>query len=141
MAVNKNLDGMKIAHIGIAVNDLKEALTTYEKMFDFRPDCIEEIATQHVRVAFIHVGGCVIELLEPIGTSGAVFQFLKRRGEGLHHLALDVPDLTNRLEKLKAMDIHVIGGKSMKGAKEKEIAFLHPGVAHGVLFELCQSNL
>jgi len=129
-----------IAHIGIAVTDLDKAIKIYSDIFGYPPGEIEEVPDQKVKVAIFHTpedpfsGG--IELLFPTDKGSPIKKFLDKRGEGIHHLALRVENLDQKLRELKALGYQLIDEKPRVGAGGKKIAFLHPGSTGSVLLEL-----
>lgn len=127
-----------IEHIGIAVESLDEAIPYYEKTFGFKCYNIEEVKDQKVRTAFFKVGQTKIELLESTDPEGPIGKFIARKGQGVHHIAFAVDDLSENLKKLEQQDISLIDKKPRKGAEGLNIAFLHPRSTFGVLTELCE---
>ena len=101
---------------------------------------LAEHADQGVRIAFLPVGDTEIELLEPTSPDSPVARFLARRGEGLHHICLEVNDLEAALKRLKAQGIRLIDETPRDGGLGKRIAFVHPRGLHGVLLELSQRS-
>jgi len=128
----------KIAHIGIAVKNIEKTLSFYNDSLGLQLEGLEEVVSEGVKVAFLKIGESNIELLEPLTNSSPVQKFLDQRGEGIHHLALEVDNIETRLSQLKANDIQLINEHPKLGAKQSQIAFIHPKSANGVLFELCQ---
>jgi methylmalonyl-CoA epimerase len=129
----KNID-----HIGIAVSSLQESLSFWETSLGIELHGIEEVAEQHVRTAFLPVGGTEIELLEPTRPDSSVARFIEKRGEGLHHIAIRVDDIEAALAELKAKGVQLIDESPRSGAGGTRIAFVHPKSTHGVLLELCE---
>jgi len=129
----KNID-----HIGIAVSNLQESLSFWETSLGIELHGIEEVAEQHVRTAFLPVGGTEIELLEPTRPDSSVARFIEKRGEGLHHIAIRVDDIDSALAELKAKGVQLIDESPRSGAGGTRIAFVHPKSTHGVLLELCE---
>lgn len=129
----------KISHIGVAVKDLEMARDVFE-VLGLRVEGEEVVEGQKVRVAFISVGDVRIELLEATAPDSPVARFIEKRGEGLHHIALEVDDLEGTLEELKAKGLNLIDEKPRKGAHNAMIAFIHPTSAGGLLLELCQEE-
>ena len=127
-----------IEHIGIAVEDLKEAIPFYEKAFGLKCYSIEEVKDQKVRTAFFKVGQTKIELLESTDPEGPIGKFIEKKGQGVHHIAFAVNDLQKRLEELEEKDVKLIDTAPRKGAEGLNIAFLHPKSTFGVLTELCE---
>lgn len=126
-----------IEHIGIAVRSLAEAVPAYEKILGVACSGIEEVADQGVRTAFFRFGQAKIELLEPITAEGPLARFIEKRGEGIHHIALALPDAGAALDDLAAAGVQVIDREPRRGAEGLAIGFLHPRSAHGALIELC----
>ncbi len=127
-----------IEHIGIAVNNLKEAISFYEKSFGLECYAIEEVADQKVRTAFFMVGQTKIELLESTDPEGPIGKFLDKKGQGIHHIAFAVKGLAEALTTLDASGVTVIDKTPRKGAEGLNIGFLHPKATFGVLTELCE---
>ncbi|BDD05150.1 methylmalonyl-CoA epimerase [Aureibacter tunicatorum] len=129
-----------IEHIGIAVNDLKEAIDYYEGLLGLKCYAIEEVEEQKVRTAFFKVGDTKIELLESTEANGPIGKFIEKRGQGIHHIAFAVKDIQKNLDEAVAKDVKVIDKSPRKGAEGLDIAFLHPKSTFGVLTELCENN-
>ena len=127
----------KIDHLGIAVSNLDEALKTYE-LLGFTAVGVEEVPEQKVKVAFLPVGESNIELLMPTDEKSSIARFLLNRGEGIHHLALLVENLEEKLKELKEKGFTLIDENPRIGAHGKKIAFLHPKSTKSVLIELCE---
>ncbi len=127
-----------IEHIGIAVKNLTEAIKYYEDVLGLKCYSVEEVADQQVRTAFFHVGGTKIELLESTSPDGPVGRFIEQKGEGVHHIAFAVENVTEALRDVSAKGVEVINAEPRRGAEGLSIAFLHPRSTHGVLTELCQ---
>ncbi|MHA6251031.1 methylmalonyl-CoA epimerase [Oceanobacillus sp. CAU 1775] len=128
----------QIAHIGIAVNNIEEALPFYTKGLGIFVDSMEEVESEGVKIAFLKIGETRIELLEPLNENSPIKTFIDKRGEGIHHIALEVDDISHRLEQMKSNGIQLINETAKIGAHDSQIAFIHPKAANGVLFELCQ---
>lgn len=128
----------KIAHIGIAVESIDMTLPFYQHTLGLELESVEEVDSEQVRVAFLNIGETRIELLEPLSDQSAIQSFLNKRGEGIHHIALEVNDIHTRLEQYKQQGVPLIHEEPKLGAHESQIAFLHPKAASGVLYELCQ---
>ena len=129
-----------IEHIGIAVNNLENALDFYEKVLGLKCYKIEEVADQKVRTAFLMVGETKIELLESTDPDGPIGKFIEKRGEGIHHIAFSVEKIDEHLAHAEAMGVKLIDSKPRKGAEDLDIAFLHPKSASGVLIEFCENK-
>ncbi|GED66572.1 methylmalonyl-CoA epimerase [Brevibacillus reuszeri] len=128
----------KIAHIGIAVKSLEQALPFYTNHLGLSLIGTEEVESEQVKVAFLEIGESRIELLEPLSDQSPIAKFIEKRGEGIHHIALDVNDVKERLIHLKEQGVPLIHEVPKKGAHNAQIGFLHPKAAGGVLYELCQ---
>ncbi|MCH6556103.1 MAG: methylmalonyl-CoA epimerase [Chloroflexi bacterium] len=128
----------KIHHIGVAVRSLDEALKFYSETLGLPVQASATVEEQGVKAALLTIGGSEIELLEPLLPESPVGRFLERRGEGLHHLALNVSDVSQSLEAAKARGLEVIDQTPREGLSGL-IAFIHPRSAHGILTELVQT--
>jgi len=129
-----------IEHIGIAVDSLEEAIPVYERILGTPCYRIEEVADQEVRTAFFKIGATKIELLEATAAHGPIGKFLEKRGEGIHHLALAVAEVSEALRDLEEAGVSLIDREPRQGAEDLAIAFVHPRSTHGVLLELCQQS-
>jgi methylmalonyl-CoA/ethylmalonyl-CoA epimerase len=129
-----------IEHIGIAVINLQEAISFYEKVLGLKCYNIEEVADQKVRTAFFMVGQTKIELLESTDPEGPIGKFIQKRGEGIHHIAFSVDNIEEKLMYAAKLGIRLIDGTPRKGAEGLDIAFLHPKATSGVLIELCENK-
>lgn len=130
----------KIAHIGIAVRDLEASIPFYTDLLGMTLEKMEEVESEQVKVAFIKIGESRIELLEPLSEKSAIHSFLEKKGEGIHHIALEVDNIDERLHDLQENGIRLINEQPKQGADNAQIAFLHPKSTNGVLFELCQHS-
>lgn len=128
-----------IDHLGIAVKSLQQARKFYEQL-GLSVVSEEVVAHEKVKVAMIPVGESRIELLEPTGSDSVIAKFLEKRGEGLHHLAIHVPDLARAVETLKASGTRLISEEIKIGAGGHLYVFVHPSSAGGVLVELVQEQ-
>jgi methylmalonyl-CoA/ethylmalonyl-CoA epimerase len=128
----------KVDHIAIAVKNLNDALELYKNLFDVKPSKIETIPQQGVKAALLPIGdGCEIELLEPIDPQAGIAKFLEQRGEGIHHICLEVDDINSELSRLENQAIQLIDKQGRPGLAGK-VGFLHPKSTKGVLIELVQ---
>lgn len=130
----------KIEHIGIAVEDLSQAIPVYEKLLNTTCYKTEEVTTEGVKTAFFMVGTSKIELLEATNPESPIAKHIAKRGKGMHHIAFDVSDIDKEIARLKKEDFILISASPKEGADNKRIAFLHPKSAEGVLVELCQEK-
>lgn len=126
-----------IEHIGIAVKNLQESITFYEALLGTPCYAIEEVPDQKVRTAFFLIGQTKIELLESTSPEGPIGRFIEKRGEGIHHIAFAVDDITSALSELEEKGLEAIDREPRRGAEGLRIAFLHPRSTNGVLMELC----
>ncbi len=129
-----------IEHIGIAVNNLEEAIKYYENALELKCYSIEDVADQKVKTAFFMVGQTKIELLESTSPDGPIGKFVEKKGQGLHHIAFAVDNATDALKTVEKRGVQLIDKTSRKGAEGLNIGFLHPKSTHGVLTELCSKN-
>ncbi|SHF58940.1 methylmalonyl-CoA epimerase [Ornithinibacillus halophilus] len=130
----------KIAHIGIAVHSIDQVLPFYTDKLGLELENVETVESEGAKIAFLKIGESRIELLEPTVDSSPIKKFLTKRGEGVHHIALEVDDIEERLHQLKRDGIQLINDEPKDGAHNSQIAFIHPKASHGVLFELCQPS-
>lgn len=128
----------KISHIGIAVKRLDEAIPFYRDILGLQYEGEETVESEQVRVAFFQIGESRIELLEPLSEESAIYKFLQKNGEGIHHLALEVSDIKQRISDLKQKGIRLIQEEPKRGAHQMNIAFLHPKATGRVLYEICE---
>ncbi len=128
----------QVDHIGIAVHSIEAHLPFYRDILGLRFLGIEVVEDQKVRTAIFQAGETRIELLEPTDDESPVSGFLKKRGEGIHHIAYRSDQLKADLDKLKAHGIRLIDEQPREGAHGNRIAFIHPKSSGKVLTELCQ---
>ena len=130
----------RIDHVAIVVRSIDQALGFYRDLLGMQPSAIKTLPSEGVRIAFLPSGGpqgSEIELVEPIDPNTGVAQFLEKRGEGLHHICLETPDIDAALAYLTAQGARVIDSTPRQAAEGRAI-FLHPKSANGVLLELVQ---
>ncbi len=127
-----------VNHIGIAVRSIEAQKDYYENVLGAVFEGEEFVADQKVKVGFFRVGDVRLELLEPSEPSSTVAAFIEKRGEGLHHLALEVEDLEARIAQLKESGLRMIDETPRAGSHHLRIAFAHPKSTFGVLTEFCQ---
>ncbi len=128
----------KIDHIGIAVEDLDNAIQTYNTIFNIKPSFIETVEEQRVKTAGFTVGESTVELLQATDEESPIAKFISKKGAGIHHIAYRVENLEKTLNELKEKKIRLIDEKPRQGADGKKIAFIHPKSTGGVLIELCE---
>ena len=130
----------KIDHIGVAVENLNEAMRFYRESLGLEIGETEELKEQRVKVVFFPVGESRIELIGSTDPDGPIAKFIESRGEGIHHIALEVDRIEDALQKLKERGVQLIDEKPRIGAHRMKIAFLHPRSTKGVLLELCEKH-
>ena len=131
------MSDLKIDHLGIAVRSLDGALKFYAGQLGFSPGAQETVESERVRVAMLPAGESRIELLEATHPDSVIAKFIEKRGEGLHHVAIQVPDLPASVERLKAGGARLLN-EPRPGAGGHLYVFIHPFSTGGVLLELIQ---
>ncbi len=126
-------------HVGIAVQDIEQALAFYGEALGLQIEAPEEVATERVRARAVPVGGPSLELLEATAPDSPIATYIGKRGPGLHHVTLRVEDIRAALAHLAARGVRLINSEPRRGAEGSLVAFIHPSSAHGVLVELKQS--
>ena len=130
------MEARGIHHVGVAVLDLDEAVSTYERLLGGRVEHRELVEDQGVEAASIRVGESRVELLAALGQDTPVGRFLAKRGPGMHHVAFEVDDLAAELDRLAADGAELIDDAPKRGLFGLEVAFVHPHATGGVLAEL-----
>jgi methylmalonyl-CoA epimerase len=125
-----------IHHLGLAVDDLDEAIATYERLFGARVEHRGRLPEQGVEAACLRVGTDRVELLAPTGEDTPVGRFLARRGPGMHHVAYETDDVRAELAALAAAGARLVDETPRRGLFGLEVAFVHPDAVHGVLTEV-----
>lgn len=130
---------LEIDHLGIAVKSIAAAKNIYEKL-----GCVvspeEVVEGEQVRLVMVPMGESRLELLEPTSQNSAIAKFLAKRGEGLHHVSLRVPDLPAAVERLKRDNVRLVSNEIKIGAGGHRYVFIHPSSANGVLLELVEAG-
>ena len=126
----------KIDHIGVVVNDIEEALKVYQQALGLTLAKIQERPDQAVTIAFLPTGESEIELVQPVTSDSGVAKFLQKRGEGIHHICLEVDDIEKALADLREKGLQLIDEMPRTGPGGERFAFIHPKSTHGVLIEL-----
>jgi lactoylglutathione lyase/methylmalonyl-CoA/ethylmalonyl-CoA epimerase len=116
----------KINHIGIAVNSIEDAMKLYTEVLGLEVKGIEIVVEQKAKTVIIPVGDTKIELIESTSPDGAIAKHIEKRGEGLHHIALEVSDIQSALEALKEKGVLLVDEQPRTGVENSKIAFLHP---------------
>ena len=128
----------QINHIGIAVSSLDAHIPYYRDVLKLEFLGIEEVAEQKVKVAMFQIGEAKIELLEPTAADSPIARYIEKKGEGIHHLALQTDDVETEITKISAAGLQMIDTTPRDGAHGSKIAFIHPKSSGKVLTELCQ---
>lgn len=127
-----------VEHIGIAVKELAAAELLFSKLFGEAPYKREKVASEHVSTSFFKVNQTKIELLEATSPDSAIARFIEKKGEGFHHIAFEVKDIVEEMERLKNEGFTLLSEAPKPGADNKLVCFLHPRTTNGILIELCQ---
>jgi methylmalonyl-CoA/ethylmalonyl-CoA epimerase len=130
---------VKIDHIGIVVQDIQKALSVYRNALGLPLKEVVEVNDQQVQVAFLPIGESNIELVQPITDDSSIAKYVANRGEGIHHICIEVEDIEHALAQLKNHDVRLIDETPRQGAHGR-VAFIHPKGAHGVLIELIEHD-
>ncbi len=127
-----------VEHIGIAVKDLETVNELYTKLFGQPPYKLESVENEKVDTSFFKIGETKIEFLSATNAESPIAKFIEKRGEGIHHVAFEVEDIQQELNRLQAEGFEFTRAEVSKGADNKLVCFVHPKSANGVLVELCQ---
>jgi methylmalonyl-CoA/ethylmalonyl-CoA epimerase len=130
------MEARGIHHLGVAVENLDAAVTTYERVLGARLEHRETVPEQGVEAASLRVGEGRVELLASLGEETPVGKFLAKRGPGMHHVAYEVPDVRSALDELAGKGVELVDEEPREGLFGLEVAFVHPDAMHGVLAEL-----
>lgn len=129
-----------IDHIGIAVKSIEERLPFYTDVLNLQLQGVEAVESEMVKVAFLKIGQSKIELLEPLSEASVIAKFIEKHGEGLHHVALGVDSIQERIAEMKENGIGMIHEEAKVGAGGARVAFMHPKSTGRVLYELCEQK-
>jgi methylmalonyl-CoA epimerase len=129
-----------IHHLGVAVDNLDNALVTYERLFGAELERRETVEEQGVEAASLRIGSDRVELLAALGEDTPVGKFLSKRGPGMHHVAFEVDDVGTALDELAAEGAELIDARPRRGLFGLQVAFVHPEAVHGVLAEIVSSG-
>ena len=129
----------KVEHIGIAVKDLNISISLYEQLLGSPCYKTESVTSEQVDTAFFLQDHTKIELVASTDPQGVIAKFIEKKGEGLHHIAFEVPDIIIEMDRLKNAGFTLLNEQPKKGADNKLVCFIHPKNCNGVLIELCQS--
>jgi methylmalonyl-CoA/ethylmalonyl-CoA epimerase len=125
-----------IHHVGVAVEDLDEAVATYERLFGAELERRERVGEQGVEAAMLRVGSSRVELLAALEEDTPVGRFVAHRGPGMHHVAYEVDDIRSALSELATAGVQLVDEEPRRGTFGLEVAFVHPDAVHGVLSEV-----
>lgn len=131
---------MHIDHVGIAVKNLEEAISTYEKLLNSECYKQEVVEDQKVNTAFFRTGESKVELLGATSGDSVIAKYIEKKGEGMHHVAFEVDDICAEIKRLKQEGFTLLNEEPKHGADNKLVAFVHPKNNNGVLVELCQTR-
>jgi methylmalonyl-CoA/ethylmalonyl-CoA epimerase len=127
---------MKINHLAIAVTDIDAALAFYRDALGLELDHVEDVERESVRVAFLNIGESHIELVQPTRDDTGIAKWMSKRGEGMHHLCIEVGDIEAALAEMKKRNVDLINPQPITKPNGTRYAFIHPRSAFGVLIEL-----
>lgn len=127
---------MKIDHIAIAVTDVEESAKIYQQALGVDDIEFETVESEGVKVAIIHLENGRIELMQPTNDTSPIKKFLDKKGQGLHHMALDTGDIESEVERMEGCGIQFLG-QIRPGSAGTKVTFIHPKSLQGVLTELC----
>ena len=128
----------RINHVAIVVEDMDESLTFWRDALGIELREVRDVPAEKSQVAFLPLAGSEVELVKPTSDDSGIAKYLAKRGEGLHHLCLEVDDIEGMLAQLKARGIRLINEEPRKASDGKRYAFVHPESTSGVLVELYQ---
>lgn len=128
----------KVAHVGIAVRNLKKASQRFRELLDAKESPGQSVSSENVSVVMFDIGGTKVELIESRDPSSAIAKFIEKKGEGIHHISFEVDKLEKELARLRGKGFQVLQGYPRLGADGFRVAFLHPKTTNGVLIELSQ---
>jgi len=129
---------IKIDHIAVLVDDMQSSLSFWQDALGIDLAGLSEVPTEQARVAFLPTGGSEVELVQPTTADSGLARYLEKRGPGMHHICLQVDDITGMLAQLKEHGIQLINEIPRLGTGGKQYAFIHPKSAGGVMVELYQ---
>ena len=131
---------LKIEHLGIAVADLQKSIPLFEQLLNTPCYKTEVVENEGVSTAFFQLGESKVELLEATRPDSPIGRFIEKKGEGIHHIAIEVENIEAEMKRLSALGFTLLNEQPKDGADNKLICFLHPKTTNGVLIELCQEN-
>lgn len=128
----------KLDHVAVAVSDIDGAVENFEKKLGVTCERVEEVPTEKAKVAFFDLGGAHLELVASTEAGSSISRSIEKRGEGLHHICLEVSDIEATLAIVKLAGIRLVNEAPVPGAGGTRVAFLHPKSLNGVLVELVE---
>jgi len=128
----------KINHIAVAVTNLEEAAQFYEKVLGLHLSGVEVVPAQKTKVGFFKIGESNIELVQPSEPDSPLVKFLESKGQGIHHICLEVDDVASEVKNLIEKGAKMVDSQPRPGAHRTQVAFVHPKSSSGVLIELCE---
>lgn len=131
---------LKVEHIGIAVRSLAQSIPLFENLLNTSCYKTEKVSSENVTTAFLQKGETKIELLESTDEDGIIQKYIDKKGEGIHHIAFEVEDIFEEMNRLKSKGFILLNEQPKNGADNKLVCFLHPKFTNGVLIELCQQR-
>ncbi len=129
---------LKVEHIGIAVKDLSASIPVFEKLLNTNCYKTEKVESEKVNTAFLKQGETKIELLQATDATSVIAGYIDKKGEGMHHIAFEVENIEEEMQRLKAEGFQVLNDKPKRGADNKLVCFLHPKTTNNILIEICQ---
>ncbi len=132
---------MKLEHVGIAVKDLNHSKKIFDSLFGYQSYKTEIVESEEVTTVFYKTGDSKIELLQANKNESAIYKHIEKRSEGIHHLAFEVTNIEQEIERLKSEGFQFVNKIPKQGADGKRICFLHPKSTNGVLIELCETMI
>jgi methylmalonyl-CoA/ethylmalonyl-CoA epimerase len=127
---------MKLDHIAIAVDDVEKSAKIYQQALGVNDVEFETVESEGVKVAILHLENARVELMQPTNDESPIKKFLDKKGQGLHHMALDTDNIEGDVERMEGCGIQFLG-KIRPGSAGTKVTFIHPKSLHGVLAELC----
>ena len=131
---------VKVEHIGIAVTSLQKSIPLFETLLNTPCYKQEHVSTENVNTAFFQKGQTKIELLESTTEEGVIQKYIDKKGEGIHHIAFDVEDIYQEMNRLTSEGFILLNEQPKNGADNKLVCFVHPKSTGGILIELCQEK-
>ncbi len=129
-----------IDHVGLAVDDLEAAQSVFDKLLQQPSEEAEHVESEQVKVSFYHTAKGKIELIKGMSADSNITNYIRKKGEGIHHVALAVDDIELEMARVTKQGFELINNSPKEGAGGKLVCFLHPKTTNGVLVELCQDK-